>query len=103
MLSDLLPALATVIAWTVGYLLHKWAVAHAWTDAQKQAIPVVAVVVGAMVQSGGAVWAGGGTWRDVLAGAGAGALAVAAREITKATATLSGAPDSDATSSDPPG
>lgn len=89
---DTLPALAAVSGWLAARLLLRYARAHAWTDEQKRAVPLVAVIVGALVQGGGAVALAGGTGWDVLAGAASGALAVAAHEITRTSPPASPPP-----------
>lgn len=83
MTPDMLSPLSTVTGWLAARLVLSYAKSHDWTTEQKRVVPLVALVVGAIVQSGGASLLGGGSIRDVFVGAAYGALAVAAHEITR--------------------
>lgn len=90
MTPDLLTYLTTILSWLTGRLLLRLAHSHHWTDQQKKAIPVTALLVGAAFHGGGTAYlsAGAATAKELLTsvvlGAFAGAAAVAFREITKA-------------------
>jgi hypothetical protein len=82
-MTELTPALAGLISWAVGEVLRRVAKARGWTDDEKQRIPQLALVVGAV--GGGAIGAAmnGQAAYGIFLGALAGWSAVGLRESTK--------------------
>lgn len=81
--ADLIPGLAALSAYGLGWVLRRAARAQAWSESQKRAIPRLAVLMGSAVGYAAGTLINGGSWREVAMGALGGAAAVAVHESTR--------------------